>query len=358
MLTRGDDTAIERDTITVYEERAELWRDRRPARFLERAEGLGQSLPPGVVRADLGCGAGKHLHALGRPVVALDGALAMLRLARAEAPDAWCVQADLELLPLRRGSLGGAWARASYLHVARNRLPWALAQLHASMTAEAPFVATFMVGDTEGTIPDDDFPGRFFACWQPDPLVDVLEGAGFKVSAYDVGEEWINVAATRARTVPDYVGDRMRVLLVAPHPSLAAAEHGLVAADDPLWSALIIAGAVAPDQSPLDALTAHGIGMTHLVKRTPSRDDEPEEDEYRAGAERVQRLVAWLRPEVVAVVGRAGSLAMVGGDAKPGEQRQTVAGARVYVVPDPTDLSTPGNVDDVAAHVRAAIALS
>ena len=39
-----------------------------------------------------------------RPVVALDAADAMLRLARDAAPDAWPVRADLEALPFRRGA--------------------------------------------------------------------------------------------------------------------------------------------------------------------------------------------------------------------------------------------------------------
>ena len=51
------------------------------------------------------------------PTVALDAAAAMVELARDAAPDVPGVQGDLEALPFRRGALGGAWARASYLHV-------------------------------------------------------------------------------------------------------------------------------------------------------------------------------------------------------------------------------------------------
>ena len=108
---------VDRDTVVVYETRAAEWRDRRPARFVERARALADAIAPGGVRLDLGCGAGLHLRSLGRPVVALDAAFAMLELARELAPDVWCVQADLEALPFRRGGLAAAWARASYLHV-------------------------------------------------------------------------------------------------------------------------------------------------------------------------------------------------------------------------------------------------
>ena len=37
-------------------------------------------------------------------------------------------------------------------------------------------------GDYEGhALPDDDFPGRFFACWEPEPLAEVVAGAGFEL---------------------------------------------------------------------------------------------------------------------------------------------------------------------------------
>src|SRR5688572_32391316 len=102
---------MDKRTIEVYEAEAERWRDTRPARFSERAQAMGAALPEGAVRADLGCGAGKHLPFLGTPVVALDGAFAMARLSRDAEPACWPMQADLLALPLRRGVLASAWAR-------------------------------------------------------------------------------------------------------------------------------------------------------------------------------------------------------------------------------------------------------
>ena len=200
---------MERKTVEVYEALATEWRDKRPAKFLDRAEALVAAVPAGGVRADLGCGAGLHLPVLGLPAIALDAAYAMLPLARDVAPDAWCVQADLEALPLARGSLAGAWARASYLHVQPPRLPLALAQLHVALQVGAPVVLTMRHGEET----DQEFPGRYFSDWEADPLRDVLVGAGFDVDecALDPGGEWINVSARRARTLPDYVGPDMRV---------------------------------------------------------------------------------------------------------------------------------------------------
>ncbi|MFI5053095.1 MAG: class I SAM-dependent methyltransferase, partial [Acidimicrobiia bacterium] len=186
---------MDRDTVAVYEARAEDWRDAREARFLDRAALLSASVRNGGPVADLGCGAGLHLPYLPRPAVALDAAYAMVELARQVAADVPGVAGDLETLPLRRGALGGVWARASYLHIARDRLPQALAELHHALAVDAYAHFTMMPGEGEGSLPDDDFAGRFFARWQPDELGDVLVGAGLEVvdltRAGGAGDGWI-----------------------------------------------------------------------------------------------------------------------------------------------------------------------
>src|SRR5215831_12268416 len=78
------------------------------------------------------------------------------RLAREAEPGAWPMQADLVDLPLRRGALAAAWARASYLHVPKIDLPRALADLHRVLEVGAPVDLTMRHGTHEGEIADDD----------------------------------------------------------------------------------------------------------------------------------------------------------------------------------------------------------
>jgi double-stranded uracil-DNA glycosylase len=353
---------MDRATVDVYEQRAEDWRDRRPARFLERASALVASLPPDAVRLDAGCGAGLHLAALGAPVVALDAAFAMLPLARDAAPDAWCVQADLEALPFRRGAIGASWARASYLHVERDRLPWALLQLHRALAVGAPSAFTFRYGDADGPLSDDEFPGRFFAHWHPDPLADVLVGAGFEVDKCALepdGKEWINVRATRGRTLPDVVGSGMRLLICGLNPSVYSADVGVGFGrpGNRFWPAAIRAGIVSRDRDPVDALLHHGVGMTDLVKRAMARADELTKAEYRAGTARVERLVRWLQPGAVCFVGLAGWRAAVDRNAVAGQQPDGFGGVPAYVMPSTSGLNARSTPDDLAEHLRCAAQL-
>jgi double-stranded uracil-DNA glycosylase len=358
-----DDTGVEARTVAVYEERAREWQAKRSAARVDEAERLAADVRPGAVRVDLGCGPGLHLPHLGEPVVALDAAGAMLQLAREAHPSALVVQADLEALPFRDRSIGGAWARASYLHVARTALPLALARLHWAMEPGAPLHLAVRLGDGQGALGETgDFPGRFFAEWRPEPLVDVLVGAGFDVEEVredrGASAEFVVVRARRLRTLPDTVGADMRLLVCGLNPSLYAADRGIGFArpGNRFWPAARAVGLVDVDRDPLAALTRHRIGMTDLVKRATRGAAELRPDEYRTGAGRLSRLVRWLRPGAVCFVGLAGWRAAVDRTAVAGPQPGGFAGAPAYVMPSTSGANAHARAENLAEHLRRAAA--
>jgi TDG/mug DNA glycosylase family protein len=344
----------------VYEARADEWAERRPPRWSELARALPRRALAGLPVADLGCGPGAYFASLGRPVVGLDGAFAMLSAARARraGADVPLLQADLAALPFRRGSLGGAWARASYLHLPGMELPVALAHLHDAMAVGAPLELSLRVGSREGTIPDDDFPGRFFAHWQPDRLVDVTTGAGFDLDELEARDEWLIVRARRGRTLPDFVGPGMRVLVCGLNPSVMSADvgFGYARATNRFWRAAVDSGLVGPAarHRPLCALAVHGVGMTDLVKRATPGAGELSRDEYRAGAARVARLVAWLAPAVTLFIGLDGWRAAVDRGAGPGLQPAAFGGAPAYVMPSTSGRNARWRLDALVSHMASA----
>jgi TDG/mug DNA glycosylase family protein len=353
---------MERDTVRVYEERAVDWRDARPPTWVGEAEALGTTTVPGSVIADLGCGPGSYLPHLARPTVALDAARPMLELARESAPDAWPVQADLEALPFRRGTLGAGWARASYLHVRTEALPAALADLHHALAVGAPAILSVIARDVSGPWPGDDFPGRWFAGWSADALRDVLIGAGFDVVSLDTTgatREWLVAHIVRIRSLPDTVGPGMRLLVCGLNPSVYSADVGVGFArpGNRFWTAAIAAGLVGVDRDTRAALAA-GIGMTDLVKRATPRAAELTRDEYRAGLARVERLVQWLQPGAVCFVGLAGWRAAVDRKAVAGEQPDGIGGRPAYVMPSTSGLNARVPPSELAVHLRAALALA
>jgi TDG/mug DNA glycosylase family protein len=352
---------MERRTVDVYERHAADWMARRPASRVDAAHRFAARVGAAGPRADLGCGPGSYTGMVGSPVVGLDAAFAMVELARTKVPEAWLVQGDLEHLPFRRRSLHGAWARAAYLHVAREQLPLALAELHHALDVDAPIELTMKRGSYEGSdLPDDSFPGRFFACWEPAELADVVVGAGFLIDDLSSDAEWTIVQGRRARTLPDTVGPEMRMLVCGLNPSLYAADAGVGFArpGNRFWPAALAAGIVTRDRDPFDALRTHGVGMTDLVKRATVGADEIRAGEFRQGLVRVRRLVARHRPGAVCFLGLAGWRAAVDRHATTGRQSETIDGVPAYVMPNPSGLNAHARVEDLADHLRAAADLA
>ena len=346
--------AMDRETVDIYERRADEWAAKRPAAHPQRAHDLGRDGLAELPRIDLGCGHGPYLDHLGEPVVGIDASPALLALARDEHPGALLVRGDLSALPFRDRSLGAGWARNSYLHLAETDLPVALARLHWALAPEAP-VAISMLGTDDPTKTVDDFPGRMFSHPSAGRLLDVMTGAGFNDVVIDTGDVlW--ASARRARSLPDTVGPDMRVLVCGLNPSLVAADasFGFAGATNRFWPASVEAGLVSRARSPLHALRVDGVGMTDFVKRATPRASEVTKDEFREGWSRVNRLVAWLKPRVVLVVGLAGWRAAVNPKAVPGWQSGDAA-APVYVMPSTSGLNARVRVDELVAHMRTAL---
>jgi double-stranded uracil-DNA glycosylase len=177
---------------------------------------------------------------------------------------------------------------------------------------------------------------------------DLLEGAGF---ARGSGRE-----ARRERTLADTVGAGMRLLVVGLNPSPYAADAGIAFArpGNRFWPAAQAAGLVTVDRDPEHALSHHRLGLTDLVKRPTRRADELTEAEFRRGVARLQRLVAWLRPSAVCIVGLSGWRLAVDRTAGAGWQATTPLGAPSYVMPNTSALNARASVEQLSQHLAAA----
>jgi len=352
---------VERATVQAYEERGPAWAARRQPVRRAHARAFAKRVPPGTLRIDLGCGAGRYTLDIGLPVVAFDAARAMLDMCRQSAPGALLVQGDLEDLPFGNQTLGGGWANMSYLHIPRERLPMALADLHRVLTVGAPIDVQVLAGDYAGHhLPDDDVGGRYFAAWRAEPLLDVFTGAGFDVTALQDDGEVVRLRATRLRTLPDIVGPGMRLLVVGLNPSLYAADAGVGFArpGNRFWPAAVAAGITDRPLDPIRALRLHGLGMTDLVKRATTGSAELTPGEYRVGMARVERLVHWLQPKAVCFVGLSGWRAAIDRNAQPGPQPWRIATRPAYVMPSTSGANAHAHVEALVSHLAAAAALA
>jgi len=174
---------VDMETVVIYEEVAPQWQQSRGEANDDLGRRFRSQAGEGLV-VDLGCGPGRYLDQIGGPVVGLDVSAAMLALARRRGHS--LARADLESLPFGDGVFAAAFARHSYLHVPKERVPSALVELRRVLRLGALLMLSLIEGDYEGhDLPGDDFPGRYFAFWTAAELGDKLTGAGF----VDIGVE-------------------------------------------------------------------------------------------------------------------------------------------------------------------------
>ncbi|MBI3725701.1 mismatch-specific DNA-glycosylase [bacterium] len=148
----------------------------------------------------------------------------------------------------------------------------------------------------------------------------------------------------------DVLCRRPRILFVGINPSLRSAElgHHFAGRGNPFWRLL---HASRLTREPLGyeedrRVAALGLALTNICPRPTRQASELGRDELERGRRTLARKIARLRPRVVALLGltlyqRFFSLARSGG---AGLKPQRIAGARVFVLPNPSGLnaSFPG----------------
>ncbi len=184
----------------------------------------------------------------------------------------------------------------------------------------------------------------------PVSLEMLLEGAGFDT---DNGE------LVRLDSLPDIVGGGMKLLVCGLNPSPHSAESGVGFSrpGNRFWPAALDAGLVQADRDSQTALIRNGIGFTDLVKRPTRRADELGPAEYRAGLPRLQRLVNWLQPDSLVMVGLGGWRAATASPAaSPGWQPSVLGTTPVYLMPNTSGLNAHETRQSLADHLRSAMA--
>jgi TDG/mug DNA glycosylase family protein len=148
------------------------------------------------------------------------------------------------------------------------------------------------------------------------------------------------------------------VLFSGINPSLysAATGHHFARPGNRFWPALHRSGftprLLRPDEQ-AELLTL-GLGVTNVVDRATARADELSRDELVAGARALGAKVRRHRPAWLAVVGVTAYRTGFGRPrATVGPQPETLAGARLWVLPNPSGLNAHHTVDTLAAAFAA-----
>ena len=172
----------------------------------------------------------------------------------------------------------------------------------------------------------------------------------------------------------DCIEPGVRLLLIGINPGVMSATtgHHFAGPTNRFWRLLYESGIVPEPVTHQDdvRLPAWGIGMTNLVARPTPGIDTLRPEEYLEGWMILEKKIERYRPEIVAFVGvtmyRAlwkvitqGALASPkpagggGPDIKPGFQKATVHGARLFVLPNPSGRNAHFSYADMLAAFRS-----
>jgi len=178
----------------------------------------------------------------------------------------------------------------------------------------------------------------------------------------------------RANRIPDWkslrlrdrLAPRGRVLFVGINPGVRSAQtgHHFAGYSNRFWKLLWDARLVPEpiDYRSDDRLPEWGLGITNLIARPSPGIDDLRPAEYVEGWKVLERKIRRNKPEIVALVGVTLYRAIrpaLDGDARPkhtaialGLQPETIHGARVFVLPNPSGRNANFSYAEMLAAFR------
>jgi TDG/mug DNA glycosylase family protein len=161
------------------------------------------------------------------------------------------------------------------------------------------------------------------------------------------------LAAAGGRTLPDVIAPGLRVLFCGINPGMytAAVGHHFARPGNRFWKALH-AGGFTPrvlDPSEEQLLIEYGCGITNVADRPSTAAAELSRAELLEGGRQLAEKVARYHPRWLAVLG-LGAYRTAFGHPKAvlGPQDETIGGARVWVLPNPSGLNASFRPEDFA----------
>jgi TDG/mug DNA glycosylase family protein len=144
--------------------------------------------------------------------------------------------------------------------------------------------------------------------------------------------------------ISDVIKPGLDVLFCGINPGLVseATGHHFARPGNRFWPALHLSGFTPSQFAPAEQekLLELGLGITNVVARPSARADELTIDEMREGAIELSEKVERYSPKVLAVLGvTVYRAAFSRKKAQVGAQQDTVGGARVWVLPNPSGLN-------------------
>jgi ubiquinone/menaquinone biosynthesis C-methylase UbiE len=174
IVRRGYDVIARR-----YHDQRDRWSER------PQLEQFASLLPEGANVLDVGCGAGvpvtRFLVEQGFEATGVDFSAEMLRLARANVPEAKFRELDMTALDFPDSSFDGLTAFYSIFHVPRERHADLFRSFQRLLKAGGAVLISLGASEWEG-VEDDFFGSRmFWSHFSPEKSITLMQKAGFEI---------------------------------------------------------------------------------------------------------------------------------------------------------------------------------
>ncbi|HSU15134.1 G/U mismatch-specific DNA glycosylase [Longimicrobium sp.] len=165
------------------------------------------------------------------------------------------------------------------------------------------------------------------------------------------------IRAADGKTLPDVIAPELDVLFCGINPGLytAAVGHHFARPGNRFWKALHAGGFTPRVLNPWEEqeLLRYGCGITNVVARATTAAAELTPAELAEGGRLLEARVARYAPRWLAVLGLgAYRTAFARPKAAMGPQEETVGGAGVWILPNPSGLNANYRPDDFARLFR------
>ncbi len=165
------------------------------------------------------------------------------------------------------------------------------------------------------------------------------------------------IRAATGKTVPDIIAPDLHILFCGINPSLysAAVGHHFARPGNRFWRSLYAAGFTDRLLAPFEDrdLLQFGYGLTNIVDRSSARADELDAEELVIGQQQLAAKVQHYRPQCLAVLGiGAYRTAFNRPKAVMGKQNESLDGAIVWVLPNPSGLNAHYQLEDLKRVYR------
>lgn len=205
----------QKETIDTYNAKAQVYKQTRGGLMMTKQIQTFLGYVQGKKILEIGSAVGRDAREFidaGYDYLGVDMSEGLLEVAREHVPEAEFILADVLALPFSDNEFGGIWCCATLLHLKREDMPQALAQIHRVLKPGGAAYVSVKKGVGEENKEEKQFDSlhRFFTYYKEEELEGLCRSAGFEVLDMDVNNSFETFGERANNPEQDFINIYLR----------------------------------------------------------------------------------------------------------------------------------------------------